>query len=102
MATLNQIKQRLEENQVVLSKSTVLNGLEKLKIMLKKCHYELDRVNSATTIASRQAYALDFSTHAPENKAKCIFIDESGFNPEMYTVRRVAGLFGTKNFRLGG
>ncbi len=35
VATLNQIKQRLEENQVVLSKSTVFNGLEKLKITLK-------------------------------------------------------------------
>uniref|UniRef100_A0A914X175 Tc1-like transposase DDE domain-containing protein n=1 Tax=Plectus sambesii TaxID=2011161 RepID=A0A914X175_9BILA len=80
VATLKQINQRLEEDQIVLSKSTIFNGLVKLKITLKKCHHELDRVNSAATIASRQAYALDFSTHALENKAKCIFIDESSFN----------------------
>ncbi|VDP30794.1 unnamed protein product [Heligmosomoides polygyrus] len=28
----------------------------------------------------RQLYALEFSAHAPPNKKKCIFIDESGFN----------------------
>ncbi|KAK6032606.1 hypothetical protein OSTOST_01210, partial [Ostertagia ostertagi] len=77
---LVQMQRRLKEDDINLAVSTIFNALLKLKITLKKSHHELDRVNSTTTIASRQAYALDFTAHAPQDKEKCIFIDEFGFN----------------------
>uniref|UniRef100_A0A914WSY8 Uncharacterized protein n=1 Tax=Plectus sambesii TaxID=2011161 RepID=A0A914WSY8_9BILA len=80
LAILKQIKQPVEENQVVLSRSTIFSGPEKLKITLKKCHYEFNRVYSAATKASWWAHTLDISTHAPENEAKCIFVNESWFD----------------------
>ncbi|CAH8586406.1 unnamed protein product, partial [Dicrocoelium dendriticum] len=53
--TLVQLQMRLRENGINLSVSSVFNALRRLKITIKKCRYELDRVNSAMTIASRQA-----------------------------------------------
>ena len=43
--TLRKIQERLKEVNIELAVSSIFNALRKLKIKLKKCHYELDRVN---------------------------------------------------------
>jgi len=78
--TLKEMQQLFEVHGLSLSISSIFNALNKLGITLKKCHTELDRINSTTTIASRQAYATYFISNAPNNMEKCIFIDKSGFN----------------------
>ncbi|KAI5151675.1 hypothetical protein ENBRE01_2305 [Enteropsectra breve] len=49
-------------------------------ITLKKASIVLDRVNSVEILDLRAAYASYFNRISPEDKARCIFIDDSGFN----------------------
>lgn len=51
-----------------------------MRITLKDSRKILDRVNSENTSQLRFEYASFFLENAPEDKNKCIFIDESGFN----------------------
>lgn len=82
--TIEDIRRLLNERKgVTLSKSTVDNGLRSLMITLKRGSLVLDRVNSDETIERRMRYASMFTSESPEDKAKCIFIDESGFNYHM-------------------
>ena len=67
-----------------MSVTSIFSVLRQLRITLKKCHLELDRVNSAPTISSRKEYALHFISCAPLDMAKCMFIDESGFNLHLH------------------
>ena len=86
-ATLIQIKNLLANENVILSKSSVENGLKKLMISLKKARIEYDRVNCERTLNLRSEYALEFSRNAPTERNKWIYIDESGF---IYLVHRLA------------
>ncbi|KAI5153793.1 hypothetical protein ENBRE01_3261, partial [Enteropsectra breve] len=63
-----------------LSLSSVDNAFRTLMITLKKASIVLDRVNSPETLDLRAANASYFNRFSPEDKARCIFIDESGFN----------------------
>lgn len=68
-----------------LSLSTIKNGLAKLAITIKKASYTLEKVNNEETLTKRADYASFFSIEAPNDKSRCLFIDESGFN---YHLRR--------------
>lgn len=83
-ATLKQIKHDLEISNIFLSISSISTALAKLCITVKKCHTEIDRVNTPLTIANRRNYALNFVNCAPTDMRKCIYIDESGFNLHLH------------------
>lgn len=78
--TLKEIRDILVNRDVILSIATIYRGLEILKVTFKRASKEIDKVNSPITIQKRKIYAIDFSNNAPENKSRCIFIDECGYN----------------------
>ncbi|KAF7685104.1 hypothetical protein CDIK_4146 [Cucumispora dikerogammari] len=78
--TLKAIKGKLmEQENVILSTSTIDNILKKLKITLKKTHRELDRVNNEQTINVRKEFCLWYNEHNLGGN-NMLFIDESSFN----------------------
>lgn len=79
-ATLIQLQHKLREEGINISKSSVENALAHLEITLKKSRRELARVNEPATIEARKRFALEFAANAPQDRAKCIYIDECGFN----------------------
>lgn len=79
--TLGQIKAKIESAyNVTLSISSIFYTINDLRITLKDSRKILERVNAEDTIQRRFEYASFFLENAPEDKNKCIFIDESGFN----------------------
>lgn len=87
--TLKQMQDILfERHNIKLSISSVQNGLSSLLITTKKASPCLLRVNEEATLTKRADFASFFAREAPEDKNKCIFIDESGFN---YHLRRFMG-----------
>ncbi|KAI5150378.1 hypothetical protein ENBRE01_1459 [Enteropsectra breve] len=81
--TLKEIKSKLlelSEGILVISLSSINRCLQDLKIKLKLCHRELDRVNALDKIQLRKEYALWFNNHFQNDFSRAIFIDESSFN----------------------
>uniref|UniRef100_A0A0A9WCV6 3-isopropylmalate dehydratase small subunit n=1 Tax=Lygus hesperus TaxID=30085 RepID=A0A0A9WCV6_LYGHE len=78
--TLKEMKSILASRNIILSKSTIDNGLRLLKITLKIASKEVDRMNSPESIRRRREYALRFNEWAPTERGNLVFIDESGFN----------------------
>lgn len=79
--TLNEIKTKILDTYFVnVSLSSIFYAINDLRITLKDSRKILDRVNAESTIQQRFEYSTFFLENAPEDKNKCIFIDESGFN----------------------
>lgn len=79
--TLKNIQRYLRtEKDVMLSTTSVQNGLRELKITLKLASIEVAQMNSERTIQLRKVYALDFPNWGTQSRDKLIFIDECGFN----------------------
>lgn len=79
--TLKEISKKVEEESgIMLSHTTIQNGLIQLQITTKRLSSVLDRVNIQSTLVKRADYAMDFILYSPEDKSRCIFLDESGFN----------------------
>ena len=63
-----------------ISLSSINRCLMDLKITLKKCHRELDRVNAPNIIEQRKDYSLWFNNHFNNDFSNIVFVDESSFN----------------------
>ena len=80
--TLKEIKNKIEErhDELVISKSSVDNCLNDLRITLKLSHRELDRVNMADKIILRKEYSLWYNNRFNNDFSRIVFVDESSFN----------------------
>ena len=66
-------KDSAKEENVVLSISSIKNGLRRLRITLKSASVQVDRRNSPNTIEQRKIYALHLSENGPEYRENNIY-----------------------------